>query len=154
VTKDQATYLAVSPNVLHETIDGEVIVIDLGTGSYYSLRGSAADVWQLAHQFPGITEAELIHAFASTDESVRPAIEASVPSLIGQLRDEGLFIASSDTPVLRASSPLNGNGVPRTFSRPLVEKYTDMQDLVLLDPVHEVGKAGWPAPPPEAEGRR
>jgi len=26
----------------------------------------------------------------------------------------------------------------------VVEKYTDMQDLVLLDPVHEVDERGWP----------
>ena len=36
------TWLGVSsPQVIHETIDGEVIVINLGTGSYYSLRDSA-----------------------------------------------------------------------------------------------------------------
>src|SRR5438270_869701 len=27
-----------SPNVIHETIEGEVILIDLKTGTYYSLR--------------------------------------------------------------------------------------------------------------------
>ena len=31
---------------MHETIEGEVIVIDLETGSYYSLRDASADIWQ------------------------------------------------------------------------------------------------------------
>ena len=30
------------------------------------------------------------------------------------------------------------------FVPPTLEKYTDMQDLVLLDPVHEVDERGWP----------
>jgi hypothetical protein len=31
--------------VVHETIDGETIAIDLATGTYYSLAGSAAGIW-------------------------------------------------------------------------------------------------------------
>ena len=35
-----------SPRVMHETIEGEVIVIDLTTGSYYSLRDASAEIWR------------------------------------------------------------------------------------------------------------
>jgi hypothetical protein len=27
---------------------------------------------------------------------------------------------------------------------PVLNKYTDMQDLLLLDPIHEVDERGWP----------
>jgi hypothetical protein len=30
------------------------------------------------------------------------------------------------------------------FQAPALEKHSDMQDLILLDPVHEVGPRGWP----------
>ena len=30
------------------------------------------------------------------------------------------------------------------FEAPILQKYTDMQDLLLLDPIHEVDEAGWP----------
>ena len=33
------------PDVMHETIDGEVIVINLTSGNYYSVRGVGADIW-------------------------------------------------------------------------------------------------------------
>src|SRR5680860_793773 len=33
------------PGVVHETIDGEVVAINLETGAYYSLRDSAAAIW-------------------------------------------------------------------------------------------------------------
>ena len=31
--------------IVHETIDGETVVINLDSGSYYSLEGSGADLW-------------------------------------------------------------------------------------------------------------
>src|SRR5579875_805638 len=33
--------------VVHETIDGETILIDLSTGTYFSLRGSGPRIWEL-----------------------------------------------------------------------------------------------------------
>jgi len=30
------------------------------------------------------------------------------------------------------------------FEKPKLQKFTDMQDLLLLDPIHEVDEAGWP----------
>ena len=36
-----------APRMVHETVDDEVIVIDLATGAYYSLAGSAAHIWAL-----------------------------------------------------------------------------------------------------------
>ena len=34
-----------SDQVVHETIDGETVVINLATGNYYSIEGSGADLW-------------------------------------------------------------------------------------------------------------
>jgi hypothetical protein len=34
---------------------------------------------------------------------------------------------------------------PARFVEPALNKYTDMQELLLLDPVHEVSEAGWPS---------
>jgi hypothetical protein len=35
------------------------------------------------------------------------------------------------------------------FGQPVLEKFTDMADLLLLDPIHEVGEAGWPQRAPQ-----
>jgi hypothetical protein len=47
----------------------------------------------------------------------------------------------------------NGAEVPspasrRPFDEPLVERFTDMQNLLLLDPIHEVTEEGWPQQAP------
>jgi len=32
------------------------------------------------------------------------------------------------------------------FQPPTLNKYTDMRDMLLLDPIHDVGESGWPVP--------
>jgi len=32
------------------------------------------------------------------------------------------------------------------FERPVLEKFTDVQELLALDPVHDVDGSGWPRP--------
>jgi hypothetical protein len=33
----------------------------------------------------------------------------------------------------------------------MLQKFTDMQDLLLLDPIHEVDESGWPRVPQTAQ---
>ena len=43
--------------------------------------------------------------------------------------------------------PESGNGScpgPATYSKPELHVYSDMEELLLLDPVHDVGDEGWP----------
>ena len=32
----------------------------------------------------------------------------------------------------------------RPFQPPVLQKFRDMQDLLLMDPIHDVDEAGWP----------
>jgi hypothetical protein len=154
VTREQMAGVryALNPQVLHEAIDGEVIVIDLATGSYYSLRGSAADVWQLLAGSPGATSAELVGALAQRYESDDTEMEPAVSRFIEQLSEENLVagIDGSTPPRAAAAFPEPEGAAARAFDPPVLEKYTDMQDLVLLDPVHEVDQTGWPRLPDAA----
>jgi Coenzyme PQQ synthesis protein D (PqqD) len=139
-----------SPNVIHETIEGEVILIDLKTGTYYSLRDSGAAVWQaieLGAGEDGIA-AELQSRYDASEEQIRDAVR----QLLAQLEGEGLIRAEAGNADRAATSSAAGNGSARLpFAAPVLEKHTDMQDLILLDPVHEVGAQGWPHPAPPDE---
>lgn len=139
-----------SPNVIHETIEGEVVLIDLKTGTYYSLRDSGAAVWQAIEQGAGEDgiAAELRARYDASDEQ----IGAAVRQLLAQLEGEGLIRADEGEaePAAVPSAAFNGDArLP--FASPVLEKHTDMQDLILLDPVHEVGAEGWPHPAPPDE---
>ena len=134
-----------SPRVMHETIDDEVIVIDLNTGSYYSLRASGAAIWHALER--GLPDDRIADVVAARYDGDRGEIAAAVSELLRQLSEEGLIESSNgagDAPL--AETPASAeDGRPRErFQPPVLEKHTDMQDLILLDPVHEVDARGWP----------
>ena len=139
-----------SPNVIHETIEGEVILIDLKTGTYYSLRDAGAAVWQAIQDGAGEDgiAAELRSRYDASEEQIQEAVRR----LLAELEREGLVRADEGEAAPAATSSASDNGAARLpFSAPVLEKHTDMQDLILLDPVHEVGAEGWPHPAPPDE---
>jgi Coenzyme PQQ synthesis protein D (PqqD) len=138
------------PNVIHETIESEVILIDLKTGTYYSLRDSGAAVWQAVERGAGEDgiATELRSRYDGSEDQIRDAVR----QLLAELEREGLIRADESEAGPAATTPASDNGAARLpFAAPALEKHTDMQDLILLDPVHEVGAEGWPHPAPPDE---
>lgn len=148
---NQVWFRVNAPQVIHESIDGEVIIINLETGSYYSVKGSGADVWDVLQGTPAITTTTVVDTLAQAYEAPREAIAAAVDGFVGQLVAEGLLAETEGSTVQPVAAPASSDGGAKpAFELPRLEKYTDMQDLVLLDPVHEVDEQGWPQQPPEA----
>jgi coenzyme PQQ synthesis protein D (PqqD) len=136
-----------TPNVTHKTIDGEVVVIDLDTGNYYSLAGVAADLWALAETHDSV---EAVVATCLGRYSGRAGeIEASVRGFIERLVQESLLVPIAGEPPDTTAERLVTSAAPQPipFEEPLLDKFTDMQDLLLLDPIHQVDEAGWPHAP-------
>jgi hypothetical protein len=134
----------IGPEIVHETVDGEVIAIDLGNGSYYSLAGSAPAIWDLL--VDGATEAEIRAVLLGSFAAEESEIGAAVAGLLPQLEENGLVVREEVTP--EGSPPPSGvaAGERPAFEAPRLERYTDMKDYFLLDPIHEVDAAGWPRP--------
>jgi hypothetical protein len=129
-------------NVVYETVDGEVIAIDLVNGSYYSLAGSGPAVWELLAV--GASGDEICSALAAHFDAEPGAIEAAVADLLERLRESELIVSVDDAP--QGSPGVARNGSREKFVAPAFERYTDMKDYFLLDPIHEVDPAGWPRP--------
>ncbi len=125
--------------VVHETIDGETILIQLETGVYYSLRGSGPTIWRLL--LAGWSEAEITDEVRARSKDGASSVEDATHDLIHSLEAEALIV--EDEAGASASPTLVDTG-SEPFERPLLERYTDMQNYLLLDPVHEVADAGWP----------
>ena len=87
---DGACFRVNSPQVIHETIDGEVIVISLATGSYYSMKGPAADAWELIQRPAGVGAADLLEALAARFDTPASELEAAFGPFLAELRAEGL----------------------------------------------------------------
>jgi hypothetical protein len=132
-----------NPQAIHETIDGETIIIDLATGTYYSLQGAASEIWNALGE--GESDEGIIARLTATYGGDETEIGSAVNGFLSELEAEGL-IASSEGDgsgaTARQLAATNGNVAP--FVPPKLEKYTDMQDIILLDPVHQVDDRGWP----------
>ena len=136
-------YRVDAQNVVHETIEGEVIVIHLLNGSYYSLGGSAPEIWEHLLRAASLGEiAGAIPARGAAEDEVSTAVEEFLAALL----EDGLIVAE---PAGNGVDPRDddGAGAPRAegaWVQPAFERYTDMKDFFLLDPIHEVDAAGWP----------
>ncbi len=138
-----------APQVITETIDGEAIMINLSTGNYYSVAGSGAEVCGFLEQ--GADIEAVIETLSRDYEAPREAIASAVRDLIADLEREGLIApVNGDLSGSIVAAPAESE-TRRPFEAPHLEKYTDMQDLVLLDPVHEVDERGWPHVQPAAQ---
>jgi hypothetical protein len=134
-----ARYALNQPPLVSETIDGEVMVINLESGVYYSLTGAAADVWTwlVAGASVGEIEAELERRYAGDARQARDDCAAFLRRLV----EEGILRSADATgavPPAGEAKPYQGFGF---------ERFEDMQALLVVDPVHEVGEFGWPPRP-------
>src|SRR5256885_13329441 len=100
-----------SPNVIHETIEGEVILIDLKTGTYYSLRDAGAAVWQAIEQ--GAGEDEIAAELRSHYEASEREIQDAVRRLLAELEREGLVPADEGEAGPAAAAPASDDRAAR-----------------------------------------
>lgn len=129
-----------SPSVIHETIDDEVVIINLDKGHYYSLNGSGARIW--TGLLSGAEPAEVAASF----EGDTAVAETGVLELTTELEQEGLIVPVDGA---GATGKLEG-AVAMPFEPAKLQRYSDMEELLLLDPIHEVDEQGWPHPNPAA----
>ncbi|NEP40200.1 MAG: PqqD family protein, partial [Okeania sp. SIO2H7] len=81
-----------SPKVVQETIEGEVVIVNLDKGDYYSLLNTGADIWSAIEK--GNSTTEIIAEMTERYEGDRKTIETAVNSLITQLREEEIIIVA------------------------------------------------------------
>ncbi|MGE0598732.1 MAG: hypothetical protein AB7J35_02765 [Dehalococcoidia bacterium] len=130
-----ARYEVNKPDVVDESVDGEVLIVHLGTGAYYSSRGAGDVAWRLLAAGKTVTE-------VSDSHGIHPE---ALSLFVDQLVAEELVRP-------RTTAPGDVNGLAPVPGEPTLEKYTDMQELLLLDPIHDVEEAGWPMAKPAVEG--
>jgi hypothetical protein len=137
------TFRINSPDVVQETIDGEVVIVHLKKGDYYSLVNSGADIWAGIEQ--GMTSDVITADLINRYDGEADAIAKAVQDLITQLQDEEIIlpIAANTSPVMPTAVNSSNETKPK-FEQPKLGKYTDMEELLALDPIHEVDEMGWP----------
>lgn len=133
-------YMINSPRIAHETIDGETVLIDFDSGAYFSTSGTGA--LMLDDLLKGLNRDEVMETLTGSLAGDPSVMRSALDEFIRQMEAEALIIPSvAEAP---SQPPCAIPAGKTAFSAPLLEKYTDMQDLLLLDPIHEVNEKGWP----------
>ena len=135
-----------SPKVAAETIDGEVVIVNLDSGHYYSLLSTGAYIWICAEN--GRDRHNIVNDVTQTYDGISNQIAISVNEFLDKLVSEELLVAmeNSTNDEAQTDNVISAELVDKApFEQPVLEKFTDMEDLLLLDPIHEVNlEAGWP----------
>jgi hypothetical protein len=137
-------YKVNAPDVAWEAFDGEVVIINLQSGHYFSARGTAALIWRAL--MSGASRPEVDALMDSTFDASPSDMRAPVHAFLSDLVERTLIVplreghAASPNPSPELSPATSK--VP--FSPPVLDTYADMQDILLLDPIHEVDDQGWP----------
>ncbi len=139
-------YVVDTAKVVSETLDQETIIINLDNGTYYSLNATASGLWELV--IAGRTNEEIHRMICERYEGDQAAIEASVAQALAFLIAEKLVQEQSHEVSDNTTSPASVHAsapAPKApFVPPLIERYEDMQEMLLADPIHDVESTGWP----------
>jgi hypothetical protein len=133
---DRSTALVINhPSVIFDVQGDEAVIIDLTTGRYFRLDPPSTALW-LRFAIP--SSAESVLESCRTPGALRPRLDDIVADLIGR----GLLRLPDGT----ESAP-NGAAPPEPweFRGFVLEEFTDLEDILGLDPIHEVDpEKGWP----------
>lgn len=126
-----------SADISCEKFDGEMVVLNLATGVYFSLNSTASVL--LEGLLQGFSLQQMCEArttaYASSDA-------------------EAFFTALHDHELIRADASVSPSPMPKEFADrlemltapPELEAYSELADLIIGDPVHETeATIGWPA---------
>jgi len=139
-------YEPAGPDIVSEEIDGEVIIVNLRNGNYYSLSQSATVIWAGIQEHA--TLERLQYHLQRRYSGENGSMERDLAELIRALEAEELIThldaSDSAAPVEAATADAEA-GDKEAYRPPIFERFTDMGDLLLLDPVHEAeDEKGWP----------
>lgn len=137
-----------TPQVAYEVFEDEVVMVNFDNGAYYSINGTGSRLIGLLGR-GGVAEEGLIVHVEALYGCDRTTAEEDVRAFLDALRQEGLVapLGADETPPETAVSVEAAAEGP--YEAPTVSKYSDMEDLIMLDPIHEVDESGWPNPKPD-----
>ena len=133
------------PSTVHERFGDETVILNLDLGSYYSAQGTGTVIWNLVSD--GASEAAIQQhmraEYAGSGDEIASATAKFLDQLVAELLVEPDNIVDGNGG--QAPAIAGAANKANTFSLPLLQKYTDMEEMLLLDPIHEVDEHGWPS---------
>lgn len=131
-------YILNSEKIVFEKFDDETVLINLEKGNYYGVMNLAKIIIELLEE--GIAEHDLVSILENYYEIDSNEIRKDVHDFFSFLLNEGVVLSKEGQINLPKIDFKDGI----KYIKPIIEVYSDMQDLILLDPVHDVNGSSWP----------
>jgi Coenzyme PQQ synthesis protein D (PqqD) len=80
--------VSISPSVIFEELEGEVVLLHLEGGMYYKLNGSGTRIWSLIQQHEDVSD--VVRAVTAQYHVEPDVAERDVAALVKQLEEKGL----------------------------------------------------------------
>ena len=135
-------YRVNTPHVILETFADEVVIVNLESGNYYSLDKAGAEVWALLAE--GLPWPRIVRHLGRLYLEPEAELDRHLRGWMAQLLAENLLVEVDNVAAADRDEPAAPLAEKRSFVPPVLHKYEDMQELLLLDPIHDVDEAGWP----------
>jgi hypothetical protein len=132
-------YKIATLGIAYDHFDDESIIVNIPKGNYYSVRSIAHGLFK---QLTVGSNVELLSEYVNQRyENVPANLSEAINTFVEQLQREELLLETDEIQPQEEAVPIS----KQPFSLPVLEIYDDMQELLLLDPVHEVQPTeGWP----------
>lgn len=125
-----------NPRLAADVFDGEYIIANLDTGLYYSVQGLAVS---LVNALPFQDADSVVRSLVDAFPEIEGDIEGELVAILNELLSEEVI--KQDDKVTSAS-PVDFK-LPKEYVPSRFNRYADMKDLLLLDPIHDVDEEGW-----------
>lgn len=127
-----------APMVITDDMDGEIIILNTESGKYFSAEKTGMMMWEMLSG--GYTSTEVAELFTNQFSLSDDVVTTDVNTILTQLNDEGLL---KESKLSEPSKKVDLTDLEE-YKTPKILAYSDMEKLLLMDPVHEVEKMGWP----------
>jgi hypothetical protein len=135
---------------IYDIIDGDIVIINLDNGNYYNVTGVGAAIWKQLNK--GASADGILRALGNIYDGDTEIIKKDLNDFLADLIEEKLIKESDGSSANQQDSQSQAIETKQVYTPPELEIFTDMQDFLLVDPIHEVDENGLPKfTPPSLE---
>jgi hypothetical protein len=125
--------------VVLERLGNEIVIISFNSGRYYSAKGLATDILLLIeNKVPAAKWEMKLNNYYSSEVLGKKKIRKFLETLI----ENNLCIGIEELKESNYELPIDLQR--EQFDEPIIKIYDDLQDIIMVDPIHDTSLEGWP----------
>ena len=130
-----------SESISAERLDGEVMLINFDSGTYFTARGPAADlIYLISKRVKHDSWVTILSQYWKLEDSNN--LKLTIDAFLKQLLDHNLIFEIETYDLDLCDLPQdNDRNMEPVFA---LEVFEDMKELLMIDPIHDTSTQGWP----------